>query len=176
MNGFLDRCYYFSGQYNSAESFAELAKAMDEKETAFTSGSQVCSCFTLPCLVRLYSARWLLIRLSSSAHSQIAARQQDLLHGHPSVHLLGCGEGYSARGHEQGSTPHLSPQRSLAQRILHNRATITQTGWNRVIVEKPFGHDLDSSRALSSSMSQLFTEDQLYRIDHYVYTIPTPCL
>jgi glucose-6-phosphate 1-dehydrogenase len=35
-------------------------------------------------------------------------------------------------------------------------------------VEKPFGHDLDSSRALSSSMSQLFTEDQLYRIDHYL--------
>ena len=49
VNGFLDRCYYFSGQYNSAESFAELAKAMDEKETAFTSGSQVCSYLALPC-------------------------------------------------------------------------------------------------------------------------------
>jgi glucose-6-phosphate 1-dehydrogenase len=59
----------------------------------------------------------------------------------------------------------------LVQRASHNHTTITQTGWNRVIVEKPFGHDLDSSRALSSSMSQLFTEDQLYRIDHYVYTI-----
>jgi glucose-6-phosphate 1-dehydrogenase len=43
-----------------------------------------------------------------------------------------------------------------------------QTGWNRVIVEKPFGHDLESSRELSREMSKLFTEDQLYRIDHYL--------
>lgn len=43
-----------------------------------------------------------------------------------------------------------------------------QTGWNRVVVEKPFGHDLESAKALSQAMSQLFTEDQIYRIDHYL--------
>ncbi|XP_063320371.1 glucose-6-phosphate 1-dehydrogenase [Pelmatolapia mariae] len=41
-------------------------------------------------------------------------------------------------------------------------------GWNRVIVEKPFGHDLQSSEELSSHLSSLFTEDQIYRIDHYL--------
>ncbi|KAJ4934400.1 hypothetical protein JOQ06_007195, partial [Pogonophryne albipinna] len=41
-------------------------------------------------------------------------------------------------------------------------------GWNRVIVEKPFGHDLQSSEELSAHLSSLFTEDQIYRIDHYL--------
>ncbi|XP_031421522.1 glucose-6-phosphate 1-dehydrogenase isoform X2 [Clupea harengus] len=41
-------------------------------------------------------------------------------------------------------------------------------GWNRVIVEKPFGHDLQSSEDLSNHLSSLFTEDQIYRIDHYL--------
>lgn len=41
-------------------------------------------------------------------------------------------------------------------------------GWNRVIVEKPFGHDLQSSEELSTHLSSLFTEEQIYRIDHYL--------
>ncbi|KAH0628843.1 hypothetical protein JD844_010430 [Phrynosoma platyrhinos] len=41
-------------------------------------------------------------------------------------------------------------------------------GWNRVIVEKPFGKDLESSNKLSNHISALFREDQIYRIDHYL--------
>lgn len=41
-------------------------------------------------------------------------------------------------------------------------------GWNWVIVEKPFGRDLQSSEELSNHLSSLFTEDQIYRIDHYL--------
>uniref|UniRef100_A0A8C2HID1 glucose-6-phosphate dehydrogenase (NADP(+)) n=1 Tax=Cyprinus carpio TaxID=7962 RepID=A0A8C2HID1_CYPCA len=41
-------------------------------------------------------------------------------------------------------------------------------GWNRIIVEKPFGRDLQSSEELTSHLSSLFTEDQIYRIDHYL--------
>lgn len=35
-------------------------------------------------------------------------------------------------------------------------------------MEKPFGKDLDSSEVLSSELGALFSEDQLYRIDHYL--------
>lgn len=42
------------------------------------------------------------------------------------------------------------------------------SGWNRVIIEKPFGHDFDSSAQLSRHLNSLFREDQLYRIDHYL--------
>ncbi|MBI3442316.1 MAG: glucose-6-phosphate dehydrogenase [Candidatus Sungbacteria bacterium] len=41
-------------------------------------------------------------------------------------------------------------------------------GWTRVIVEKPFGHDLKTARELDEFLGRLFTEDQLYRIDHYL--------
>ncbi|SPP86722.1 glucose-6-phosphate 1-dehydrogenase isoform X2 [Drosophila guanche] len=41
-------------------------------------------------------------------------------------------------------------------------------GWNRVIVEKPFGRDDVSSKALSDHLAGLFDEEQLYRIDHYL--------
>ncbi len=38
----------------------------------------------------------------------------------------------------------------------------------RVVFEKPFGHDLESSRELTSSLSRLLAEEQIYRIDHYL--------
>lgn len=40
--------------------------------------------------------------------------------------------------------------------------------WTRIIVEKPFGYDLESSLQLNRSLLTHFTEDQIYRIDHYL--------
>jgi glucose-6-phosphate 1-dehydrogenase len=40
--------------------------------------------------------------------------------------------------------------------------------WVRAIIEKPFGRDLVSARALNSEVHSVFTEDQVYRIDHYL--------
>ncbi|KAL8611290.1 Glucose-6-phosphate 1-dehydrogenase [Nucella lapillus] len=40
--------------------------------------------------------------------------------------------------------------------------------WTRLIVEKPFGRDLESSNSLSSHLSSLFQEEEIYRIDHYL--------
>ena len=44
----------------------------------------------------------------------------------------------------------------------------SDTGWRRIIVEKPFGHDLESARQLNEEIHQVFAEDQIYRIDHYL--------
>lgn len=41
-------------------------------------------------------------------------------------------------------------------------------GWTRLIIEKPFGHDLKSAQALNDHLLQRFNEDQIYRIDHYL--------
>uniref|UniRef100_A0A803L1B7 Glucose-6-phosphate 1-dehydrogenase n=2 Tax=Chenopodium quinoa TaxID=63459 RepID=A0A803L1B7_CHEQI len=41
-------------------------------------------------------------------------------------------------------------------------------GWTRVIVEKPFGRDSESSAALTSGLKQYLNEDQIFRIDHYL--------
>lgn len=40
--------------------------------------------------------------------------------------------------------------------------------WTRIIVEKPFGHDLESARSLNDELARVFKEDQVYRIDHYL--------
>lgn len=42
------------------------------------------------------------------------------------------------------------------------------SSWVRVIVEKPFGNDLETSEELCDQLGALFPETQLYRIDHYL--------
>jgi glucose-6-phosphate 1-dehydrogenase len=44
----------------------------------------------------------------------------------------------------------------------------SEDGVNRIIVEKPFGKDLESSRKLLGSLKQYWTEDETFRIDHYL--------
>ena len=41
-------------------------------------------------------------------------------------------------------------------------------GWRRVVIEKPFGHDLDSAVRLNREVGKVFRERQVYRIDHYL--------
>ncbi|KKQ38180.1 MAG: Glucose-6-phosphate 1-dehydrogenase [Candidatus Roizmanbacteria bacterium GW2011_GWA2_37_7] len=54
--------------------------------------------------------------------------------------------------HESGLTKPCSPQE----------------GWTRVILEKPFGTDLQTARDLDQQLGQLFQEEQIYRVDHYL--------
>ena len=44
----------------------------------------------------------------------------------------------------------------------------THRGWTRIIIEKPFGRDLESARALNEQVHDAFHESQVYRIDHYL--------
>jgi glucose-6-phosphate 1-dehydrogenase len=44
----------------------------------------------------------------------------------------------------------------------------TPNHWRRVIIEKPFGSDLESARTLNREIQQVLEEDQIYRIDHYL--------
>lgn len=54
---------------------------------------------------------------------------------------------------------------SLAER-LHSHAIANET--SRIVVEKPFGRDLESAKILNKTMSDHFDESQIYRIDHYL--------
>ncbi|GAV68462.1 G6PD_N domain-containing protein/G6PD_C domain-containing protein [Cephalotus follicularis] len=48
------------------------------------------------------------------------------------------------------------------------RRASSQNGWTRVIVEKPFGRDAESSKELTRNIQQYLTEDQIFRIDHHL--------
>lgn len=43
-----------------------------------------------------------------------------------------------------------------------------EDGWRRVVIEKPFGYDLESAQALQRRIAQHLREEQIYRIDHYL--------
>lgn len=45
---------------------------------------------------------------------------------------------------------------------------LSRPGWLRLIVEKPFGKDLQSSNKLSHHLNKFYTEEEIYRIDHYL--------
>ena len=59
---------------------------------------------------------------------------------------------------------------SLFGRVIQglSQAGVVKRGQQRVVVEKPFGHDLASARALTHDLHQYVDEDQLYRIDHFL--------
>lgn len=54
--------------------------------------------------------------------------------------------------------------KGLADSDLNNQ----ENGWSRLIVEKPFGYDLDSAKKLNKDLLSNFVEEQIYRIDHYL--------
>ena len=59
----------------------------------------------------------------------------------------------------------LSTARSIREAGLSDEAT---RDWSRVVIEKPFGRDTESSLELTRALSEIFTEEQTYRIDHYL--------
>jgi glucose-6-phosphate 1-dehydrogenase len=57
----------------------------------------------------------------------------------------------------------------VVQRLGESGLTEEPEGkWRRVVIEKPFGHDLDSARALNRDILKVLDEKQIYRIDHYL--------
>jgi glucose-6-phosphate 1-dehydrogenase len=61
---------------------------------------------------------------------------------------------------------------SLYDDIVQNLGTSglaqQESGWTRIVIEKPFGSDYESARALNAQLAGVFNEDQIYRIDHYL--------
>ena len=51
---------------------------------------------------------------------------------------------------------------------LKNEALLTENGYNRLIIEKPFGKDYESAQILNEQLRHSFDENQIYRIDHYL--------
>jgi glucose-6-phosphate 1-dehydrogenase len=80
------------------------------------------------------------------------------------------------RGTEGNRIFYLATQPSYYPRIIEllresglaRRGEHGAPGWSRIVIEKPFGSDLETARALNADLSRGFREDQIYRIDHYL--------
>ena|SRR5664280_989115 len=56
----------------------------------------------------------------------------------------------------------------IAVNLSKSGLTDNDNGFRRIIVEKPFGYDLESGRKLNRTLHELISEDQIFRIDHYL--------
>ena len=56
----------------------------------------------------------------------------------------------------------------IIQAIGRHSLGSSASGWKRIVVEKPFGSDLTSACALSATLSEAFSESEIFRIDHYL--------
>jgi glucose-6-phosphate 1-dehydrogenase len=57
---------------------------------------------------------------------------------------------------------------AVAQNLGKTGLNMQKNGYRRLIIEKPFGYDLESSKQLNNILHEHFSEDQIYRIDHYL--------
>jgi glucose-6-phosphate 1-dehydrogenase len=80
----------------------------------------------------------------------------------------------AARGTRGNRFYYLATPPSAYEEIIANlgRAGLQRQGdgegWARIVVEKPFGHDLESAGELNDALVKVFDESQVYRIDHYL--------
>ena len=72
----------------------------------------------------------------------------------------------SNRVYYLATPPHLYPV--VIEQLGRAGLNRNNSGWTRIIIEKPFGHDLDSAQRLNEQIHSVFSEDQVYRIDHYL--------
>jgi len=77
---------------------------------------------------------------------------------------------------KSGASPnrlfYISTPASVAGPIVEGLAAAglnhNENGWSRIVLEKPFGHDLESARALNRTVRGVFDEHDIFRIDHYL--------
>nr|WP_239028774.1 glucose-6-phosphate dehydrogenase [Pseudonocardia acidicola] len=75
---------------------------------------------------------------------------------------------HSAAGSDPFGVYYLAVPPDLFGAVVDNLAAAGLTGRGRLVVEKPFGHDLASARALNARIRRHVDEDQLFRVDHYL--------
>jgi len=114
IEGFLARCAYFKGSYDSPDDFARLATMLSGLEG---------------------------VGAKAAAQPSITNR------------LF-----YFA----------IPPFMFLASAKSIKESALSKTGFNRLIVEKPFGSDLASAKQLTSDLADIFPEEQIFRMDHFL--------
>jgi glucose-6-phosphate 1-dehydrogenase len=81
-------------------------------------------------------------------------------------------EELASRGSSTNHLFYCSTPPTLAPAIVHGLGAAgladEQRGWSRIVIEKPFGRDLESAMKLNAEIASVFDEHQVYRIDHYL--------
>jgi glucose-6-phosphate 1-dehydrogenase len=78
----------------------------------------------------------------------------------------------ASEGASENQLFYLATPPSLASTIINGlgKAGLADENkhWSRIVIEKPFGRDVESAKALNATVAEVFQENQVYRIDHYL--------
>ncbi len=80
--------------------------------------------------------------------------------------IEGAREGHRNRIFYLATPPEADPE--IVRLLGEQGLSEAENGWTRIVVEKPFGHDLESAQKLNEALRAVFEERQIYRIDHYL--------
>lgn len=80
----------------------------------------------------------------------------------------GESEGNKNRRHHRMFFLSLPPDIFLIASKLLGQYCRTSCGWNRIVLEKPFGRDLDTFEELTGGLNEVYRPQEIYRIDHYI--------
>ncbi len=72
------------------------------------------------------------------------------------------------RGTRGNRVFYLAVPPSVFEEIVEHVGSRRGAGWTRIIAEKPFGHDLVTAKRLNAAIAKAFTENEVFRIDHYL--------
>jgi glucose-6-phosphate 1-dehydrogenase len=79
---------------------------------------------------------------------------------------------FQQQGYSQNMAFYLSISPKDFSTVVENLAAVKlldqQKGWKRVVLEKPFGYDVESAKSLQMQLNKFLDESQMYRIDHYL--------
>lgn len=77
-------------------------------------------------------------------------------------------KGFKVKGRIYYLATYPALYRHIFEGLRKNNLNKQNNGWVRLMIEKPIGHDLKSAKTLNSLLLKYFTEDQIYRLDHYL--------
>lgn len=150
---FAKHVFYQAINFSHEKDFDALAVFVSGLEKKYKlSGNRLVYCSTAPyfyCTITHGLARSGLIKKDASTGS---ARTDS----HP----------FASIDSPQGMSGEVSTR--AARSIDPNGNYNKQTLWNRIVYEKPFGHDLASAHEINECIARYFAEHQIYRIDHYL--------
>ena len=172
LDDFFSMCAYVNGPYDKVEGFVGLDSALIKIEDQTAPGKTANRVFYLALPPSVFMPVTQNIKAACMSKRLVRASETVVLlcvffmtHVPTDFHCTLCLKLVYMYKHFGFSYLFLSPLpfSSLVPFCLH-----VCRGYTRVIVEKPFGRDSESSAVLSRHLTKLFKEEEMYRIDHYL--------
>ncbi|KXZ51967.1 hypothetical protein GPECTOR_11g9 [Gonium pectorale] len=161
---FLNSCCYLAGDYDAPDGYERLGAALAGWEAQMCVGSSAPP--PGPRLGRLFY-----LALPPSVYPQVCQRLREhcgTLYGKGSNGGAAASASAAAGGGANGGGGNGGEGGSRRGAAAPSALLPPEGSFVRLILEKPFGHDLQSSEVLATQIGSFWPEEQLYRIDHYL--------